>query len=66
MPVSGGVLDQPAGLLRKMRSVKNVYLSHKKYQDEGKEAGAMASWKKENETAWNIVREVNELRAKYG
>jgi hypothetical protein len=66
LPYSGGVMDQPAGLLRKMRQVNNVYQTFKVYQQEGNRPGETAKWKREHEDMWNIVSQVEKLRAKYG
>jgi len=66
LPYSGGVMEQPAGLLRKMRQVQNVYEAFRLYKKEGNKPGEIAKWKRENESVWNIVMEVNELREKYG
>ncbi|MDX9779624.1 MAG: hypothetical protein RBT66_01150 [bacterium] len=66
LPYSGGVMDQPAGLLRKMRQVNNVYQTFKVYQQEGNRPGETAKWKREHEDMWNIVSQVEKLRTKYG
>lgn len=66
LPYNGGVMDQPAGLLRKMRQVNNVYQTFKVYQQEGNRPGETAKWKREHEDMWNIVSQVEKLRAKYG
>ncbi len=66
LPYSGGVMEQPAGLLRKMRKVNNVYQSFKVYQQEGNKPGEAAKWKREHEDIWDIVSQVEELREKYG
>ena len=66
LPYRGGVMDQPAGLLRKMRQVNNVYQTFKVYQQEGNKPGETAKWKREHEDMWNIVSQVEKLRAKYG
>jgi CO/xanthine dehydrogenase Mo-binding subunit len=66
LPYSGGVMEQPAGLLRKMRQVRNVYEAVKLYKAEGNKPGESAKWKRENEGVWDIVNEVERLRAKYG
>ena len=63
MPVSGGVWEQPAGLMRKLRQVSNVYRAYSRYEEEGKKPGATAKWKRENEAILNIVEWVEELRA---
>lgn len=66
LPYSGGVMDQPAGLMRKLRRVGNVYMAVKAYEKEGKKPGESAKWKNNNEEVWRIVSQVNELREKYG
>lgn len=66
LPYSGGVMEQPAGLMRKMRQLGNVYRAFKAYEREGKKPGESAKWKSEHEDVWNIVSQVDELRAKYG
>jgi len=66
LPYSGGVMDQPAGLLRKMRQVNNVYEAVRIYKREGNKPGESAKWKREHEEVWDIVDQVERLRAKYG
>lgn len=66
LPYFGGVMDQPAGLMRKMRQLKNVYTAFKEYEREGKIPGESASWKRNHSQLWEIVSQVNELRKKYG
>lgn len=66
LPFSGGVMEQPAGLMRKLRQVGNVYRAFQMYNDEGRKPGETARWKREHEQVWDIVREVNELRERYG
>lgn len=66
LPYSGGIMEQPAGLMRKLRQVGNVYRAFVAYEREGKEPGKSAKWKSEHEDIWEIVSRVNELRAKYG
>jgi len=66
LPYSGGVMDQPAGLLRKMRQVNNVYEAVRIYKREGNKPGETAKWKRENEQVWEIVDQVEKLRKKYG
>lgn len=62
LPVSGGVLDQPAGMMRKIRQVMNVYNAYKLYNKEGTKPGERAKWKSAHEDVWNIVSEINGLR----
>ena len=66
LPYSGGVMEQPAGLLRKMRQVNNVYEAVRIYKREGNKPGETAKWKRENEQLWDIVNQVEKLRKKYG
>lgn len=66
LPYSGGVMEQPAGLMRKLRQVSNIYRAFKAYEKEGKKPGESAKWKNEHEEVWDIVSQVNELREKYG
>ncbi|HOX87902.1 MAG TPA: hypothetical protein PLY04_18135 [bacterium] len=66
LPYSGGVMDQPAGLLRKMRQVTNVYEAARMYKREGNKPGESAKWKREHQEVWDIVDQVEKLRAKYG
>jgi len=60
------VMEQPAGLMRKLRQVGNVYRAIKTYERDGNKPGEAAKWKSEHEDVWEIVNQVNELRAKYG
>lgn len=66
LPYSGGVMDQPAGLLRKMRQVNNVYEAVRIYKREGNKPGESAKWKREHEEVWDIVDQVEKLREAYG
>jgi len=66
LPYSGGVMEQPAGLLRKLRQVGNVYRAFREYERKGNVPGESAKWKKEHSDIWDIVSQVNELRVKYG
>ena len=66
LPYSGGVMEQPACLLRKMRQVNNVYEAVRIYKREGNKPGETAKWKRENEQLWDIVNQVEKLRKKYG
>ena len=64
LPVSGGVWEQPAGLLKKMRQVNNVYRAYSRYEEQGKQPGNTAKWKKDNQAIWDIIEWVEELKAK--
>lgn len=65
LPYSGGVMDQPAGLLRKMRQVQNIYEAVRLYKREGNKPGKSAKWKREHEDVWEIVDQVERLRKDY-
>ena len=62
LPYSGGVMDQPAGLLGKMRAVMNVYHAFVEYKNAGMRAGGMAKWRNENQEIYDIISEINRLR----
>ena len=59
-------MEQPAGLLKKMRKVRNVYEAVRLYKREGNKPGETAKWKLEHGEVWEIVSQVEELREKYG
>ena len=59
-------MEQPAGLLRKMRQVNNVYEAVRIYKREGNKPGESAKWKREHEDVWEIVDQVEKLRDKHG
>lgn len=66
LPVDGGVLDQPAGLIRKVRRVTNVFHAFKEYETRGRKAGEMAKWKQDNPEFMAVISEINELRSEHG
>ena len=66
LPYSGGVMEQPAGLLRKMRQVQNIYEAARMYKRDGNKPGEAAKWKREHTEVWEIVSQVDELRKMYG
>ena len=66
LPFSGGIQEQPAGLMSKMRQVINIYNAFIQQRDHGNKPGETANWRKEHETAWNIISDINELREKHG
>lgn len=59
-------MEQPAGLLWKMRQVNNVFRAYSLYQSHGNKPGEIAKWKRENEAVWNIIEWVEELRDSNG
>ena len=54
-------MDQPAGLLRKMRQVNNVYQTFKVYQQEGNRPGETAKWKREHSDMWEHCESGREI-----
>ncbi|HPL80990.1 MAG TPA: hypothetical protein PLU23_00665 [Anaerolineaceae bacterium] len=60
LPTAGGVLDQPAGLVRKMSNYLNVFRAFEAYSEADKTK--MAAWKKNNRLAWDVVKSVNAMR----
>ena len=47
LPYSGGVMEQPAGLMTKIRKVMNIYHAFKIWTAQGQKPGEVAKWKKE-------------------
>lgn len=66
LPASGGLWDQPAGLMRKITQVLNVYHAVKMNKRDGSKAGEMAKWRKEHEDVWSIVSDIRNMRENYG
>jgi len=60
LPEPGALRDQPAGLLKNMAVVSNVYEAFKSYT----RATRLTTWRAENPDAWDIVGEVLKLRGK--
>ena len=58
LPDTGGLLDQPAGLIRRMTVARNVYRAVKSQQ----EASSLAEWSINNPDHWRIVSNVRKLR----
>ena len=64
LPVSGGLLDQPAGLLDKMRYALSVYEAVTSYENRNKLE--TVKWKEAHPRQWQVIQEVNELRKTHG
>ena len=62
LPESGGVLDQPAGLLRRMSAVENIYNSFKALE----KANDYARFGDENPVAVKIIESIYALRKERG
>lgn len=65
LPVAGGHLDQPAGLLRRMRTARNVFHAWRAYQLGGHQAGEFVKWRVEHPDQAEIVDLVKLLRKKH-
>jgi hypothetical protein len=66
LPTAGGLYDQPAGLMQKLRMVMNVYHAHRQYYKNGNKPGEAAKWKQEHEDLYDIVLDIKELREQNG
>jgi hypothetical protein len=60
LPETGGVRDQPAGLLDRIATALNVYQAMDAWKN--REGGKEGDWKKEHKKAWEIIQTVNKLR----
>jgi hypothetical protein len=61
LPEPGGILDQPAGLLRRLRILSNVYHAHQLYKNFP--GGHMAEFAHQHPDEWQTVQKVMEMRA---
>lgn len=61
-PEGGGLNDQPAGLLRRIREALEVYNAVLLYNKDGRQAGQMAAWKNAHPREARIIRRIKELR----
>jgi len=62
MPNRGGLLDQPAGAVRRMRECENVYRTVRFYIEHGPEPGHTAEWQSANADTQKILDDIEELR----
>jgi hypothetical protein len=62
LPNAGGLLDQPAGALRRMTACENAYRALRFYSEHGPEPGQSAAWKDEHTDIWTLVQQINDLR----
>ena len=58
LPNPGGLLDQPAGMVRRMTVLNNVYEAVKAFRA----ARNVAEWCDQYPDAWNLVQHVLKLR----
>ena len=61
-PEAGGLNDQPAGLIDRIRAVLDIVQAIRLKQRDGSEAGSMAAWKNEHPREARIIRLVEEAR----
>lgn len=59
LPELGGLLDQPAGLLARMRHAERIYQIY----DSFRKANNWTKWKAKNPEAWDLKVEIDKLRA---
>ena len=59
LPCVGGLEDQPAGLMRMLTIVANVYDSFKEFM--GVAPGLKAEWVEKNPAKWQLICEVELL-----
>ena len=64
LPKSGGVLDQPAGLISKMGTLKNVFDSHQLLHSA--KGAAKAKFWTDYPDAGKVIRQVDEMRRTNG
>ena len=59
LPEAGGLLDQPAGLIRKMSAAQNVYNAVHAFVNIP--AGKGAEWARQNPGMWKLINELWQL-----
>lgn len=64
LPYSGGVLDQPAGLLARMAQLLNVYEAMRSWHE--RKAGDEQTWIQSHPQGWQLVRHIGQLRRTHG
>ena len=58
LPQAGGVLDQPAGLLERMRQADAVYTAWRLWLA----SDQSAAWRNDHKETWTIVRQIEALK----
>lgn len=66
LPYGGGIMDQPAGLMSKLRRAMMVFRAISSEKRDGRKAGEVAKWREEHQDLWNIVSDIDALRDKHG
>lgn len=61
-PEAGGLNDQPAGLLDRIRAVLEIMQAVQSYRKEGTQAGQMAAWKQAHPAEARLIRQIEDLR----
>lgn len=62
LPNAGGILDQPAGLLRKIRHVARVHWAVREHSANALKAGKGAQWKSDHPDVMAIINYVESIR----
>jgi len=60
LPLGGGVLDQPAGLLDKIDAAYGAWHAWRSWL--GRQAGHEAEWSERHPAEWKTVNEILEMR----
>jgi hypothetical protein len=60
LPESGGLLDQPLGLLGKMSAALNVYNAYK--SERGRGNTTLPEWTRRNPAAWRTFATIEKMR----
>lgn len=60
LPEPGGLLDQPAGLLKRMTGAYNIWLAHKSYRQ--RDLRKTKEWIEANPDLYESIQQVRKLR----
>ena len=59
LPYPGGILDQPAGLIRRMLSIDNAYATWRSFS----QSAHKPQWADDHPDGWRLVQQIWRLRA---
>lgn len=60
LPEAGGIYDQPAGLLRRMKNAMDIYNLWREWKS--LTAETTGNWIKRNKERWAVVQEIMRMR----
>ena len=68
LPVAGGLLDQPAGLLQRAGYLHDIYTALRAYRDAllTYKGESLGEWEARNEDIMQLLKQVRELKKKHG